>query len=315
MNMAENKLPALINQLERTVYGKPQQIRLALAALLAEGHLLIEDVPGVGKTTLALAIARSLDLSFGRIQFTPDTLPGDITGYTTVDMRTGELRFTVGPVMNNIVLADEINRTSPKTQASLLEVMEERQITAEGKTLPLPEPFMVIATENPIEFTGTYELPEAQLDRFLMRISMGYPAAAEEGQMLLSHLEGGGTAELTPVVTREELTAMQRETASVKVSEPIRDYIVRIVNATRSSASLTLGASPRASIALARAAQAWAYIDGRGYVTPEDIQAVVPAVLTHRLVVSLDASLRKATASDILADCMRLVPVPPVFGK
>ena len=178
--MADSRATALLNQMGRVLYGKSEQIKLAFSALLAGGHLLVEDVPGVGKTTLALALARSIDLSFGRIQFTPDTLPGDITGYTTIDMRTGEMRFNVGPEMNNIVLADEINRTSPKTQASLLEVMEERQITAEGKTLPLPAPFMVIATENPIEFTGTYDLPEAQLDRFLMRISMGYPDTADE---------------------------------------------------------------------------------------------------------------------------------------
>ena len=312
--MADSRATALLDQMESVLYGKSEQIRLAFSALLAGGHLLIEDVPGVGKTTLALALARSIDLSFGRIQFTPDTLPGDITGYTTIDMRTGEMRFNVGPVMNNIVLADEINRTSPKTQASLLEVMEEGQITAEGKTLPLPTPFMVIATENPIEFTGTYDLPEAQLDRFLMRISMGYPDTADEMKMLQSRIEGGGTAELQPVLSREELLDMQRETRAVKVSEAIRDYIVRIVRATRESLSLSLGASPRASLALTRAAQAWAYLDGRTYVNPEDVQAVAPAVLTHRLVVSLDASLRKATAADILAERMQAVSVPPVFS-
>ena len=313
--MPNSKTNDLLNQLETVIYGKPEQIKLAVAALLAGGNLLIEDVPGVGKTTLALAIARSVDLSFGRIQFTPDTLPGDITGYTTIDMRTGEMRFNEGPVMNNIVLADEINRTSPKTQASLLEVMEERQITVEGRTMPLPSPFMVIATENPIEFTGTYNLPEAQLDRFLMRISMGYPDPAEEAKMLRSRLEGTSTEELKPVVSRDELLEMQREVAAVKVSEAIRDYIVRIVSSTRGSMSLTLGASPRASIALARAAQAWAYLEGRNYVNPEDVQAVVSPVLLHRLVVSLEASLRKATASDILSECMRSVAVPPVFAK
>ncbi len=313
--MSIEKANALIAQLESVIYGKPQQIRLALSALLAGGNLLIEDVPGVGKTTLALALARSVDLSFGRIQFTPDTLPGDVTGYTTIDMRTGEMRFNEGPVMNNIVLADEINRTSPKTQASLLEVMEERQVTAEGRTMPVPTPFMVIATENPIDFTGTYNLPEAQLDRFIMRISMGYPGAEEEGDMISAHLAGSYGAELKPVLSREELIEMQQEAASVTVSAAIRDYIVRIVNATRNSRSLTLGASPRASLALARASQAWAYLSGRDYVNPEDIQTVAPAVLTHRLVVSLEASLRKATAADILKDCMNSVSVPPVFDK
>ena len=310
--MHENKADVLIHQLEQVIYGKGEQIRLAVAALLAGGNLLIEDVPGVGKTTLALALARSVDLSFGRIQFTPDTLPGDITGYATIDMRTGEMRFHEGPVMNHIVLADEINRTSPKTQASLLEVMEERQITTEGRTIPVPDPFMVIATENPVEFTGTYNLPEAQLDRFLMRISMGYPAHGEEVEMLRVRLMGETGKTLEPAVTREELLAMQRETAAIVVSAPIREYIVGIVTATRESSRLTLGASPRASLALAKAAQGWAYLQNRQYVIPEDVQAVASAVLTHRLVVSLEASLRKTTAADILKDCMAQVNVPPV---
>lgn len=309
--MNNKKAEMLIGQLEKVIYGKGRQIRLAVSALLAGGNLLIEDVPGVGKTTLALALARSVDLSFGRIQFTPDTLPGDITGYTTIDMRTGEMRFHEGPVMNHIVLADEINRTSPKTQASLLEVMEERQVTAEGRTMPVPDPFMVIATENPVEFAGTYHLPEAQLDRFLMRLSMGYPTPEEEAEMLRSRLAGEWSEGVSPVVTREELLAMQRETAAVIVSAPIRDYIVSIVTATRESSKLTLGASPRASLALARASQGWAYLHGRSYVNPEDVQAVASAVLTHRLVVSLEASLHKTTAADILKECMALVNVPP----
>lgn len=309
--MAVNKTGELIGQLEKVIYGKGQQIRLAVATLIAGGHLLIEDVPGVGKTTLALALARSVDLSFGRIQFTPDTLPGDITGYTTIDMRTGEMRFHEGPVMNHIVLADEINRTSPKTQASLLEVMEERQVTAEGRTMPVPDPFMVIATENPVEFAGTYHLPEAQLDRFLMRLSMGYPTPDEEAEMLRSRLAGEWSEGVSTMVTREELLAMQRETAKIIVSAPIREYIIAIVTATRESSRLTLGASPRASLALARAAQGWAYLQGRTYVNPEDVQTVAPAVLTHRLVVSLEASLHKTTASDILKECMAQVKVPP----
>lgn len=313
--MSAEKANALLKQLEQTIYGKEQQLRLTVAALLAQGHLLIEDVPGVGKTTLALALARSVDLSLGRIQFTPDTLPGDITGYATVDMRTGELRFHQGPVMHNLVLADEINRTSPKTQASLLEVMEERQVTAEGRTMPVPTPFMVIATENPIDFTGTYDLPEAQLDRFLMRISMGYPQPEEESELLRARLAGESGRDLAPVLTRQELLDMQAEVQTVAVSEAIRDYIVGIVTATRQSSRLTLGASPRASLALAQASQAWAYLQGRHYVSPEDVQAVAPAVLTHRLVVSLEASLRQATAAQVLGECMAEVPVPPVTGR
>ncbi len=313
--MGNEKIAALLAQLEQVVYGKGRQCRLALTALLAEGDLLVEDVPGVGKTTLALALARSLDLSFGRIQFTPDTLPGDITGYSTIDLHSGELRFHEGPVMNNIVLADEINRTSPKTQASLLEVMAERQVTAEGRTIPLPRPFMVIATENPIEFAGTYRLPEAQLDRFLMRISMGYPEEDDEIAMLRDRLAGDRLAELRPVLNGPELMELQREAASVRLAEEIGRYIVRLAAATRESSDLSLGASPRAVIALGRCARAWAWLEGRDYVRPDDVLAVTPAVLTHRLVLSLEAGMRSATAASVLEECVRSVAVPPVFRR
>ena len=313
--MQNEKIAMLLAQLEQVVYGKEQQCRLALTALLAEGDLLVEDVPGVGKTTLALALARSLDLSFGRIQFTPDTLPGDVIGYSTIDLHSGELRFHEGPVMHNIVLADEINRTSPKTQASLLEVMAERQVTVEGRTLPLPRPFMVIATENPIEFAGTYRLPEAQLDRFLMRISMGYPEEADEVNMLRTRLTGDRLAELQPVLNGQELLELQKEAASVHLTDEIGKFIVRLAAATRRSRSLKLGASPRAVIALGRCARAWAWLEGRDYVRPDDVLAVVPAVLTHRLVLSLEAGMRSATAASVLEDCVRTVAVPPVYSK
>ena len=313
--MKNEKIAALLAQLQQVVYGKEQQCRLALTALLAEGDLLVEDVPGVGKTTLALALARSLDLSFGRIQFTPDTLPGDVIGYGTIDLHSGELRFHEGPVMHNIVLADEINRTSPKTQASLLEVMAERQVTAEGRTLPLPRPFMVIATENPIEFAGTYRLPEAQLDRFLMRISMGYPEETDEIAMLRDRLAGDRLAELQPVLSGPELLELQREAAAVQLSDEIGKYIVRLAAATRRSRSLSLGASPRAVIALGRCARAWAWLEGRDYVKPDDVLAVVPAVLTHRLVLSLEAGMRSATAAAVLEECVHTVAVPPVYTK
>ncbi len=313
--MQNEKIAMLLTQLEQVVYGKEQQCRLALTALLAEGDLLVEDVPGVGKTTMALALARSLDLSFGRIQFTPDTLPGDVIGYSTIDLHSGELRFHEGPVMHNIVLADEINRTSPKTQASLLEVMAERQVTVEGRTLPLPRPFMVIATENPIEFAGTYRLPEAQLDRFLMRISMGYPEEADELNMLRARLSGDRLAELQPVLNGQELLELQKEAASVHLTDEIGKFIVRLAAATRRSRSLTLGASPRAVIALGRCARAWAWLEGRDYVRPDDVLAVVPAVLTHRLVLSLEAGMRSATAASVLEDCVRTVAVPPVYSK
>ena len=308
-----DKLNALLEQLSSVIFGKEKECRLAVCALLAGGDLLVEDVPGVGKTTLAVALAKSLDLSFGRIQFTPDTLPGDVTGYSTIDMRTGELQFHEGPVMHNIVLADEINRTSPKTQASLLEVMAERQVTAEGRTMPLPRPFMVIATENPIEFAGTYHLPEAQLDRFLMRISMGYPSETDELEMLRARLAGADQASLAPVLTGQEVLDLQQAAAEVRVTDEIMRYIIRIISETRKNKSLTLGASPRATIALASCSRAWALIDGRDFVTPQDVQAVAPCVLTHRLVLSLEASMSSATVSEILRDCVNRVAAPPVL--
>lgn len=308
-----DKLNLLLTQLSSVIFGKERECRLTVCALLAGGDLLVEDVPGVGKTTLALALAQSLDLSFGRIQFTPDTLPGDITGYSTIDLRTGALQFHEGPVMHNIVLADEINRTSPKTQASLLEVMAERQVTAEGRTFPLPRPFMVIATENPIEFAGTYHLPEAQLDRFLMRISMGYPSEADELNMLRDRLAGTERPVLKPVLTGPEVLELQQAAAAVGMTDRIMNYIVRIATETRRSKNLTLGASPRATIALARCARAWALLEGRDYVTPQDVQEVVPSVLTHRLVLSLDAGMRSVTPAEALQECFSRVPAPPVF--
>ena len=309
------KIEAVLKEMEKTIYGKREQCRLVLAALLAGGNLLLEDVPGVGKTTLALTLARTLDLSFGRIQFTPDTLPGDITGYSTVNMHTGEFIFHEGPVMNHILLADEINRTSPKTQASLLEVMEEKQVTVEGRTMQVPSPFMVIATENPIEFSGTYQLPEAQLDRFLMRISMGYPEKEDEEAMIERSLRGEDRAIPEKVLSREELLTMQEEAMQVKVSEPIRRYILDIVRSTRESRNLSLGASPRATLALLHAAQSWAYMNGQSYVIPEDVQAVVEPVLAHRLILSLDASLQNATNAGVLKECLRVVSVPPVTER
>jgi len=300
-----------MEQLNSALVGKADVTRLAVTALLARGHLLIEDVPGVGKTTLALALAKSLDLSFGRIQFTPDTLPGDVTGYSTLDMRSGELKFNEGPVLHNIVLADEINRTSPKTQAALLEVMGEGQVTAEGRSIPTPSPFMVIATENPIEFVGTYNLPEAQLDRFMMRISVGYPK--EEDEVAMLQRKAKEQKALAPLLSREELLDIQQEAAQVQVDESIQKYIVALVSATRETDQLSLGASPRAAIALMEAARAAAYLDGRDFVKPEDVRDLAVPVLAHRLVLSLDASLHKATAESVLGDCLKSVPLPPVF--
>ena len=307
------KIERVLQEMEQVIFGKRKQCLLTLATLFSGGNLLLEDVPGVGKTTLALTLAKTLDLSFGRIQCTPDTLPGDITGYSTVNMHTGELVFHEGPVMNHILLADEINRTSPKTQASLLEVMQERQVTVEGRTMAVPEPFMVIATENPIEFSGTYQLPEAQLDRFLMRISMGYPEKEEEQTMMAQSLAGDPKARVQQVLSRDEVLGMQEEVRQIPVSEAIRSYILNIVRNTRESRSLTLGASPRATLALMAAAQAWAYLEGHDYVLPEDVLAVAEPVLAHRLVLSLDASLQNATAQGVLTECIRTAPVPPVL--
>ncbi|MBO6157909.1 MAG: MoxR family ATPase [Firmicutes bacterium] len=316
--MNEKLLPVLA-EMEKVIFGKRKQCELALCCLLAGGHLLLEDVPGVGKTTLALTLSRTLDLSFGRIQFTPDTLPGDVTGYSTVNMATGQMVFHEGPVMNHIVLADEINRTSPKTQASLLEVMEERQVTVEGSTRKVEEPFMVIATENPIEFSGTYQLPEAQLDRFLMRISLGYPEKDDELNMIARDLaqdsDRKNVAIASQVLTREEVLQLRLEASRVKVSDAIRNYILDIVVGTRQSRSLSLGASPRATLALLRASQAWAFLHGQSYVIPEDVQEVADPVLSHRLVLSLDASLQNATASGVLKECLRTVAVPPMNDK
>ena len=273
------KIEQVLQEMEQVIFGKRKQCLLTLATLLSGGNLLLEDVPGVGKTTLALTLAKTLDLSFGRIQCTPDTLPGDITGYSTVNMHTGELVFHEGPVMNHILLADEINRT----------------------------------TENPIEFSGTYQLPEAQLDRFLMRISMGYPEKEEEQAMMAQSLAGDPKARVQQVLSREEVLAMQEEVRNIPVSEAIRSYILNIVRNTRESRSLTLGASPRATLALMAAAQAWAYLEGHDYVLPEDVLAVAEPVLAHRLVLSLDASLQNATAQGVLTECIRTAPVPPVL--
>ncbi len=312
--MDNSKIKLLTDRLNSVIFGKADTVELAVMTLLAEGHLLIEDVPGVGKTTLASAIAKSVDLSFGRIQFTPDTLPGDVTGYSVADMRTGEMRFIQGPVINNVVLADEINRTSPKTQASLLEVMEERQVTAEGRTIAIQAPFMVIATENPIDFIGTYNLPEAQLDRFLMRISIGYPGQDAEGEMLTAALEGAAVSALEPVLSRQDILDAQSDVRSVRMAQTVRDYILSLVGATRKNDDLTLGASPRATIALAKAAQACAYMAGRDYVIPEDVRRVFRPVLAHRLVLSLDASLKKISVEDVLSACLNGVPMPPVYS-
>lgn len=304
-------LQKIITNMESVIVGKRASIEYSLITLLSDGHLLLEDVPGVGKTTLVKALAQSIRCNYARIQFTPDTLPGDITGLTIYNMQTGQFTFTPGPVMNDILLADEINRTSPKTQASLLEAMEERQITVDGRTYPLPQLFMVIATQNPIEQLGTYRLPEAQLDRFMMKISMGYPdQLGEETDIVKNSLNGHPIKSLSPVTTREDILAMKEEVSQIKVHDDILAYAVGIARNTRKSRYLTLGASPRAAIALAGAARSRAFLLGRSYVIPEDIALLAEPVLLHRLVLSSEARLEGKNEKAILSEALKSTKVP-----
>lgn len=304
-------LEKMADNMEKVIVGKRNVIELALITFLSEGHLLLEDVPGVGKTTLGKALAQSIDCSFARIQFTPDTLPGDVTGMTMYHMQTGEFRYMPGVVMNDIVLADEINRTSPKTQASLLEAMEERQVTVDGKSYPLPELFMVIATQNPIEQLGTYQLPEAQLDRFMMKVSMGYPnTTGDEEDIVRRVLESEPLKQLEPVADREQIAAMRAEIASVHVQKDVMRYAVDIARETRRNRSLTLGASPRAAIALMRAAKSRAFLKGRDYVVPEDVRDLAEPVLLHRLILSPQAAIEGKKEREILSEVMQSVRVP-----
>lgn len=301
----------IISNMEKVIVGKTKTVELALITFLSEGHLLLEDVPGVGKTTLGKALAQSIQCSFSRIQFTPDTLPGDVTGMNIYNMQTGEFHYTPGVVMHDIVLADEINRTSPKTQSSLLEAMEERQVTVEGTTYPLPELFMVIATQNPIEQLGTYQLPEAQLDRFMMKVSMGYPKTEQdETDIVQRALNQEPLRQLTSVTDREEIAKVKKEIAEISIHKDIMTYAVNLVRETRKSRYLTLGASPRAAIALMRAARSRAYLYGRSYVIPEDISELAEPVLLHRLVLSPEAGLEGKKESDILKEAMHSVRVP-----
>lgn len=302
---------ALQQNIRRVIVGKDDAIELLLIALVCRGHVLIEDVPGVGKTTLASALAKSLQCSFKRIQFTSDVTPSDVTGFTMVSLKTGEMEFKPGAVMSQIVLADEINRTSPKTQSSLLEVMEEGQVTVDGVTHPLPRPFMVLATQNPVDFVGTYPLPEAQMDRFFLRISIGYPSPEEEMDMLERY-----TGQITPMQTLApvcggpEIIALQEQLGTVYASPEARSYVAALVSMTRNHPSLQLGASPRGSIALLRAAQACALLAGRDYVLPDDIRRMALPVLSHRLILTPEARMKGVSAQQVLSQLIDTVPVP-----
>jgi len=292
------------------VEGKQNVVRLALIALLAEGHLLLEDVPGVGKTLLAKAIGRSIDCTVRRVQFTPDLLPSDITGVTVYNQERGTFEFKPGAVFANIVLGDEINRAGPKTQSALLEAMEERTVSLDGVTHELDVPFMVIATQNPIELEGTYPLPEAQRDRFLMRLSIGYPSAEAELEVLDVHGRGDRLADLRPVAHASDVAQMIATVKEVHAADPLKRYVVDFVRATREHPALELGASPRAALALLRAARAQAASNGRDYVIPDDVKALVQPVLAHRLIVTPEAQMSGTTAADVLAELLETVPVP-----
>jgi MoxR-like ATPase len=295
---------------ERVMVGKRELIDLTLVALLCEGHVLIEDVPGLGKTVLAKSVARTLGCSFRRIQFTPDLLPTDVTGLSFFDQKEQEWEFRPGPIFAQVVLADEINRATPRTQSALLEAMEERQVTGDGETRPLPRPFLVLATQNPIELEGTFPLPEAQLDRFLLRLSVGYPTAEEERRVLRRFAAASPLDELGPVVEAAELIAMARRCREVRVVDPVEEYVVEVVRASRVHPAVELGASPRGSLALYRGAQALAAIQGRDYVIPDDVKRLAPAVLGHRLILRSGARLRGQQLDEIVAEIVAGVPVP-----
>jgi MoxR-like ATPase len=304
-NHMRSTLDQVLTSINQVVLGKAPHVRLALACLLARGHLLIEDLPGMGKTTLSHALARVLGLGFQRIQFTSDLLPGDILGTSVFDKDSGQFVFHPGPIFAELVLADEINRATPKSQSALLEAMEEGQVTIEGVTRTLPEPFFVIATQNPVSQGGTFSLPESQLDRFLMRLSLGYPARSAEKALLLGESRRELLPRLEPLLDHAELAQIQAAVAAVQASDALVDYVLRLVEATRSQPNFALGLSPRASLALLSAARAWAFLDGRDYVIPEDVQAVLPAVVGHRL---RDPALPNGQAGNLSQWLLREVP-------
>ena len=305
-----DKLTALRDQMNEYFVGKSALIDNVLVCFLSGGHLLLEDVPGVGKTTLAKTFARSLGLSFGRIQFTPDTMPQDVTGSMIYDMKSGEFVFRPGAVMKNIILADELNRTSPKTQSALLEAMAEECVTVDDTTHRLPQPFMVIATQNPASFTGTFPLPEAQLDRFFMRLSIGYPEPEEELRMARMHMDGKAPEDAQAILTADEVSALKEEVAKVHISDALLAYIQKITDGTRKDPGFSLGASPRSLLHLIRCTQAKAYIDGRDYAKPDDVRSVASAVLAHRLVLTTDMRLQNKDASQVLETMILKTPLP-----
>ncbi|MEN8112950.1 MAG: AAA family ATPase [Actinomycetota bacterium] len=305
-----DRFRSIADNIEHVIQGKRETVELITSCLISGGHALIEDVPGVGKTLLAKSLARSLDCSFQRIQFTPDLLPSDVTGVSVWDREAGEFVFRSGPVFSNVVLGDEINRASPKTQAALLEAMEERQVTVDGATRTLGPPFIVIATQNPIEHEGTYPLPEAQLDRFMMRLTMGYPTRLKELEMLDTHGERSTFEDLRPVVHGDDVVRMATIAQRLHAADVVKGYIIDIAEATREDPDLLLGASPRASLFLQRAARTTAAVAGRDYVSPDDVKSMLVPVLNHRMIVRPEAQMRGVTINEILERVMGSVPVP-----
>lgn len=310
MNIVQTVGERIVENVAQVIIGKRNEIRLTVLGLLCQGHILIEDVPGVGKTMLARALARSIGASFSRIQFTPDMLPSDVTGVSVFNQRTREFEFRPGPIMSQIVLTDEINRATPKTQAALLEAMEERQITVDGNTYPLGEPFLVVATQNPIEYEGTFPLPEAQLDRFMLRIRLGYPTPQEEIAMLDSQQYEHPLVGIQQIVSVDELLAAQQAVREVYLNHDIKNYIVNLVTTSRQHPDVYLGASPRGAIALYRTSQARAALAGRDYVIPDDVKALAEATLAHRIIVGPNARIKDISATSIIHSILNTVPVP-----